>query len=117
MANTTKTKRINRLRRHRRVRARISGTAALPRVVVFRSNQHINVQVVDDATRTTIVAVSDVALKKGTKTERAAATGKTLAEALKTKKIGAVVFDRGGYQYHGRVKAIADGLREGGIKV
>ena len=107
--------RTNRIRRHNRVRARISGTATRPRVVVFRSSQHIIVQAVDDAAHRTLASASDATTKKGTKTERAMATGKALAAALKGAKVSAAVFDRGGYQYHGRVKAVADGLRNGGI--
>jgi len=111
------TKRTNRIRRHHRVRAKISGTAERPRVVVFKSSQWTYAQAVDDVTHTTLASVSDRGAKKGTKTERAAALGTKLAALLKTMKIETAVFDKGGFAYHGRVKAVADGLREGGIRV
>ena len=111
------TKRTNRLRRHRRVRAKISGTAERPRVVVFKSNQWTYAQAVDDVAHKTLASVNDRAAKKGTKTERAAELGTKLAESLTAKKIAVAVFDKGGFAYHGRVKAIADGLRKGGIRV
>lgn len=111
------TKRTNRIRRHQRVRAKVSGTAERPRVVVFKSNRWTYAQAIDDVACVTIASVNDRAAKKGTKTERAATLGAKLAEALKAKKITTVVFDKGGFAYHGRVKAVADGLREGGIRV
>jgi large subunit ribosomal protein L18 len=117
MADINLTKKTNRMRRHSRGRAKIVGAAERPRVTVFKSNQHTYAQAINDATRMTIASVSDAAVKKGTKTERAAATGKKLAELLKAAGIEAVVFDKGGFTYHGRVKAIAEGLREGGIRV
>lgn len=105
-----------RARRHRRVRARISGTAARPRLVVFRSLAHIEAQLVDDVAGRTLVAVNDRQLKtKGTKTERATAVGTALAAKAVAAKLTTVVFDRGGYQYHGRVKALADAARAGGL--
>lgn len=112
-------KRSNRQRRHARIRAKISGTAERPRIAVFKSNVHVYAQAIDDAARTTIVAVNDAAvkLKKGTKTERAMAAGKQLADALKAKKITAAVFDVSGFKYHGRIRAIAEALREAGIHV
>lgn len=110
-------KRLNRARRHARIRAKISGTTVRPRVAVFRSSQHILAQAVDDTLHVTIASVSDRALKKGTKTEKALAIGKELAGLLKAKHVDAVVFDVGGFKYHGRVKAVAEGLREAGITV
>lgn len=102
--------------RHRRIRATMSGTAYRPRLVVFRSLAHIEAQLIDDTTGTTLVAVHDRQLKtKGTKTERAAAVGTAVAEQAKTKKITSVVFDRGGFKFHGRVKALADAARTGGL--
>ncbi len=108
-----------RLRRHRRVRAKVRGTADQPRLVVFRSNKGIDAQLIDDTTGRTLAAASWIALKKsfkGDKSEQAAEVGKQLAAAAKQAGIKACVFDRAGYLYHGRVKALADGAREGGLK-
>ena len=107
-----------RRRRHRRVRSKMHGTAERPRLVVFRSNKGISAQLVDDVNRRTIAGASWVALPKsfsGNKSEQAAEVGKRLAAAAKSAGIETVVFDRGGYLYHGRVKALADGAREGGL--
>jgi large subunit ribosomal protein L18 len=106
-------------RRHRRVRKRVAGTAERPRLVVFRSNRGISAQLVDDLEAKTLAAASWLQLKKsfkGNKTEQAAEVGKLLAENAKKANIETVVFDRGGYLYHGRVKALADAAREGGLK-
>lgn len=107
-----------RVRKHARVRAKISGTASCPRLVVFRSNKHIEAQIIDDVKQTTLVSASSVALKleNGSNIEAAKKVGAALAEAAKAKKIKAVVFDRGGYIYHGRVAALAEAAREGGLK-
>jgi len=107
-----------RVRKHARVRAKISGTASCPRLVVFRSNKHIEAQIIDDVKQVTLVSASSVALKleSGSNIEAAKKVGAALAEAAKAKKISAVVFDRGGYVYHGRVAALADAAREGGLK-
>jgi large subunit ribosomal protein L18 len=107
-----------RLRRHRRVRGKVSGTAERPRLVVYRSNKGISAQLVDDISGKTLAGASWVALKsfKGNKTEQAAEVGKLLAAAGKSAGVESVVFDRGGYLYHGRVKALAEGAREGGLK-
>jgi len=107
-----------RLRRHRRVRGKVRGTAERPRLVVFRSNRGIEAQLVDDDAGRTLAAASWLHLKsfKGNKTEQAAEVGKRLAEAAKKAGIEAVVFDRAGYLYHGRVKALADAAREGGLR-
>ena len=115
----TLTTRQARERRHRRVRGRIEGTAERPRLVVFRSNRGIEAQLVDDLAGKTLAAASWLNLKKsfkGNKTEQAAEVGKLLAANAKKAKVERVVFDRGGYLYHGRVKALADGAREGGLK-
>jgi large subunit ribosomal protein L18 len=115
----TLTTRQARERRHRRVRGRIEGTAERPRLVVFRSNRGIEAQLVDDLAGKTLAAASWLNLKKsfkGDKTEQAAEVGKLLAANAKKAKIETVVFDRGGYLYHGRVKALAEGAREGGLK-
>lgn len=108
-----------RLKRHRRVRKTVVGTSARPRLCVYRSNKHIFAQVIDDASGATVIGVSDINVKnaKGkSKTELATEVGKMVAEAAKAKKIDMVVFDRGGRLYHGRVKALAEGAREGGLK-
>ena len=107
-----------RKRRHRRVRGKVQGTAERPRLVVSRSNRGIGAQLVDDVNGRTIASASWIALKgslKGDKTEQAAEVGKLLAATAKKAGIEAVVFDRGGYLYHGRVKALADAAREGGL--
>ena len=107
-----------RLRRHRRVRGKVRGTAERPRLAIFRSNRGIFAQLVDDDAGKTIASSSWLALPKsfkGDKTEQAAEVGKRLAEAAKKAGVETVVFDRGGYLYHGRVKALADGAREGGL--
>ena len=110
-----------RLRRHRRVRSRVSGTAKRPRLSVSRSLQHIYVQLIDDANGHTLVAASsrdsDLAAQKlsGGNLAGAVAVGKLIADRAKVAGVEAVVFDRGGYKYHGRVKALADAAREGGL--
>jgi large subunit ribosomal protein L18 len=108
-----------RLRRHKRVRRRIFGTAERPRLVVFRSNRGIAAQLVDDVEAKTLASASHIQLKKGfkgTKTDQAAEVGKLLAAAATKAGIQTVVFDRAGYLYHGRVKALADAAREGGLR-
>jgi large subunit ribosomal protein L18 len=108
-----------RARRHRRVRRRIFGTAERPRLVVFRSNRGIQAQLVDDVEAKTLASASHTQLKKtfkGTKAEQAAEVGKLLAANAKQAGIESVVFDRGGYLYHGRVQALADAAREGGLR-
>jgi large subunit ribosomal protein L18 len=105
-------------RRHRRVRGKVRGTAERPRLAVFRSNRGIFAQLVDDDAGKTLAASSWVGLPKsfkGDKTEQATEVGKRLAEAGKKVGVESVVFDRGGYLYHGRVKALAEGAREGGL--
>lgn len=103
-------------RRKRRIRAKISGTSQCPRLSVFRSLTHIYAQVIDDENSKTLVSVSDVKMKKGTKTEAAKEVGLEIAKKAKEMKIEKIVFDRSGYQYHGRVKAVAEGAREGGLQ-
>jgi large subunit ribosomal protein L18 len=105
-----------RRRRHLRVRKKVSGTAERPRLVVFRSDKHIYAQLVDDDAGHTIATVSSVKVAEGKKSEKAAAVGKQVAVVARDKGITRVVFDRGGYKYHGRVKAVADGAREGGLE-
>ena len=116
----TLTVRQARQRRHKRVRRKVFGTAERPRLVVFRSNRGISAQLVDDAARRTLASASWMAVPKsfkGTKTEQAAEVGKALAAAAKKAGIESAVFDRAGYLFHGRVKALADGAREGGLKI
>lgn len=104
-------------RRHLRVRAKVVGTSDVPRLSVFRSNQHISAQLIDDLKGKTILGCSDRDLKKkDKKTPAALAVGRLLAEKALAQKIEKVVFDRGGLKYHGRVKSLADGAREGGLK-
>jgi large subunit ribosomal protein L18 len=113
------TTRQARERRHRRIRGKVAGTADRPRLAVFRSNRGIFAQLVDDDAGKTVASASWTGLPKsfkGNKTEQAAEVGKRLAEAAKKAGVETVVFDRGGYLYHGRVKALADGAREGGLK-
>jgi large subunit ribosomal protein L18 len=111
------TVRQGRLRRHRRVRGRVQGTAERPRLVVFRSNRGITAQLVDDLNGRTLASASHLALKsfKGSKSEQASEVGKLLAQNARQAGVGTCVFDRGGYLYHGRVKSLADGAREGGL--
>jgi large subunit ribosomal protein L18 len=107
-----------RLRRHRRVRGKVSGTAERPRLVVFRSNRGIFAQLVDDEAGRTLASASWLQLRsaKGTKTDQAAEVGRALATAARNSGIKTCVFDRAGYLYHGRVKALAEAAREGGLK-
>ena len=104
-----------RARRHLRVRKKVSGTPERPRLVVYRSLKHIYAQLVDDVAQRTLMTVSSHAVTEGKKTERSTAVGRTLADRAKEAGITRVVFDRAGYKYHGRVKAVADGAREGGL--
>ena len=104
-----------RMRRHMRVRKRVNGTPERLRLVVFRSLKHIYAQLVDDDAKRTVLTVSDKDLT-GKKAERATAVGKRIAEKAKSAGVSKVVFDRAGYRYHGRVKALADGAREGGLE-
>lgn len=119
-------KQEKRHRRHKRVRAKIWGTSKVPRLSVFRSNQHIYAQLINDEKGITLVSASGLDIKKSLprrqagkkvkKTDKAKEVGKLIAEKALQKKIKEVIFDRGGYKYHGRVKALAQGAREGGLK-
>jgi large subunit ribosomal protein L18 len=116
---TTLTVREARHRRHRRVRAKVRGTSERPRLVVTRSNRGISAQLVDDLEGLTLASASWLQLRgsaKGNKTAQATEVGKLLAQNARKAEIETVVFDRGGYLYHGRVKALADAAREGGLK-
>ena len=110
-----KTRAEKRFRRHLRVRKKVTGTTERPRLVVFRSLKHIYAQLVDDVTQRTLMTVSDTKLE-GKKSEKSAQVGKEIASRAKEAGITRVVFDRAGYKYHGRVKAVADGAREGGLE-
>jgi large subunit ribosomal protein L18 len=110
-----KTRSEKRFRRHLRVRKSVQGTTERPRLVVFRSLKHIYAQIVDDQSARTLMTVSSEKLE-GKKTEKSTEVGKLIASRAKEAGITQVVFDRAGYQYHGRVKAVADGAREGGLE-
>jgi large subunit ribosomal protein L18 len=113
--HSPKSREERRYRRHLRVRKRVQGTVERPRLVVFRSIKHIYAQLVDDVARRTILTVGDGGMS-GKKGEKATLVGKALAEKAKAAGISKVTFDRAGYRYHGRVKALADGAREGGLE-
>ena len=121
MSTTSKDKQIARTRRHHRVRKKVAGTAERPRLAVFRSNKHISAQIIDDRSGRTLAAAStiekDLRQAGGTGNKTAATTvGRLLAERAKTAGVSRVVFDRGGFLYHGRVAAVADAAREAGLE-
>lgn len=111
-------KNVSRVRRHARVRAKISGTSEAPRLCVYRSNKNIEAQIIDDVKGVTLVASSSMSLKleNGSNIEAAAKVGQDIAQKALAKKIKKVVFDRSGYIYHGRVKALAEAAREAGLE-
>jgi len=113
-------KSFQRSRIRRRIRGKISGTSERPRLSVFRSNKQIYCQIIDDSNGTTLVAASsmdkDIASKEVNKIEQAKLVGQLLAERAKAAEVEIVTFDRGGYVYHGRIKSLAEGAREGGLK-
>jgi len=111
-------KQIKRNRIHLKIRKKISGTKDRPRFCVFRANKHIYAQLVDDNSGKILASASDIKFKgkKGTKVQHATEVGKMIAKEAESKKIEKVVFDRGGFIFHGRVKAVADGAKEGGLK-
>ena len=110
-------KQLKRQRIHARIRATMFGTKDRPRLSVFRSNQHMYAQLIDDDAAKVLVQVSDIKMKtKGNKVSRSLEVGKLIAKEALEKKIESVVFDRGGNVFHGRIKAVADGAREGGLK-
>ena len=111
-----KTREQYRHRRHLRVRKKVSGTSERPRLVIFRSLKHITAQIVDDVSRRTLMTVSSNDLETGKKTEKSLEVGKCIAARAKDAGITKVVFDRGGYLYHGRVKALAEAAREAGLE-
>jgi large subunit ribosomal protein L18 len=109
-------RKVNRMKRHRRVRVNTTGTAERPRLAVFRSNNHLYAQVIDDSGGKTLAAASTVALKaKGKGMAEAASVGKAIADKAKAAGVKQVVFDRGGFLYHGRIKALAEAAREAGL--
>jgi|TARA_Y100000310_G_scaffold277962_1_gene296111 large subunit ribosomal protein L18 len=111
-------KQQQRIRRHRRIRAKVQGTGKRPRLSVFRSNQHLYLQLVDDEKGRTILSVSDIKRKTKKKgVELAKELGVVVAKEATEKKIQHIVFDRGGYKYHGQIKAVAEGAREGGLRL
>ena len=110
-------RKVNRLKRHRRVRVRLSGTADRPRLAVFRSLNHLYAQLIDDTGGRTLASASTVDLKsKGNGMVEAAKVGKAIADKAQTAGVRQVVFDRGGFLYHGRIKALADAAREAGLE-
>ena len=115
---TKQDKNVSRVRRHARVRAKISGTAEAPRLCVYRSNKNIEAQIIDDVKGATLVASSSMALKleNGSNVDAAKLVGEDIAKKALAKKIEKVVFDRSGYIYHGRVKALAEAAREAGLE-
>jgi large subunit ribosomal protein L18 len=121
MSSTTKDKQLGRARRHYRVRKKVSGSAERPRLAVFRSNKHITAQVIDDRSGKTLAAASSVErdLKSGStgNIRTASAVGRLVAERAKAAGVTKVVFDRGGFLYHGRVAAVAEGARQAGLEL
>lgn len=113
---TTKiSKTTQRIRRKLRIRAKISGTETRPRLAVFKSNQHVSAQLIDDSKGLTLVSAHSKTIKGKTLSEKAFTIGKDIAAKAKAKKIETVVFDRGGFMYTGNIKAVAEGAREGGL--
>jgi large subunit ribosomal protein L18 len=118
MADKLKIKQLKKISRQRRIRAKISGDAQKPRLSVFRSLKHISAQLIDDQAGKTIVVAGDLEVKskKGAKIDKAKEVGMLIAKKALDKKVSQAVFDRSGSKYHGRIKAVADGAREGGLK-
>ncbi len=115
--NKQKHKNLKREIRHKRVRSRVSGVGERPRLAVFKANKHIYVQLIDDTVGKTLAAASSAEVKtKAKKNDLAKETGKLIAQKAADKKIKAVKFDRGGFAYHGRIKSLAEGAREGGLE-
>lgn len=109
-------KQVRRERRRTGIRKRVTGTPERPRLSVYRSQKHVYAQIIDDVAGRTLAAASTAKLEKGTNKEAAASVGKQIAEAAKSVGISQVAFDRNGFRFHGRVKALADAAREGGLK-
>ena len=115
--NTVHTKATLRTQRHKRLRSKVSGTATRPRLAVYRSNKFVYAQLIDDEAGKTLASADSRKESKGTGVEKATTVGATIAKAAQAAKIESVVFDRGGFQYLGIVAAVADGAREGGLKL
>lgn len=113
--NNQKQKIFKRGLRHKKVRAKIAGSGERPRLSVFRSDKHIYAQIINDLTGKTIAQASDLDVKKGKKSEKAAEVGKRIADKAKAAGVSKVSFDRGGFKYHGRIKALAEAAREAGL--
>lgn len=109
-------KKNKRLQRHKKVRKKITGSTNNPRLSIFKSSQHIYAQIIDDSVGQTIVAQSDLGIKQGTKKEKAFKVGENVAKKALLKKIKQIVFDRGGFKYHGRISSLAEGARKGGLQ-
>ena len=114
--NTSKQKQLKILRRHKRIRSILSGTALRPRLSVFKSHKYIYAQIIDDVKGHTLVMFTSMNAKSKTPSEKAKEVGIEIAKLAKTLKIDKVVFDRGGYHYTGKIQAVADGAREGGLQ-
>ena len=112
----TTTKNEKRVRRHKKIRARLSGTTERLRLSIFRSNKHLYAQVIDDAKGITMASASDMGVKGKKALERASVIGESVAKSATAKKVKSVVFDRGGFKYDGRVKALAEAARKGGLE-
>lgn len=117
MAKGTKEKKENRNRRHLRIRSKVKGTAARPRLSVFKSNKFVYTQIIDDESGTTLASATSKGKKSGAGLSAAKEVGKEIAALAKSKKVSKVVFDRGGYIYTGKIKAVAEGAREGGLQM
>ncbi|MDP3734901.1 MAG: 50S ribosomal protein L18 [bacterium] len=109
------TKQTQRIRRHKRIRAKVRGTSVRPRLAVYKSNRYLHVQLVDDRTAKTIVGIMSRGIGSGSKVERSRVAGEQLAKAARAKGIERVVFDRGGFSFRGRIAACAEGARSGGL--
>ena len=112
----TNIKKEKRVRRHKRIRAKIFGTEKMPRLSVFKSNKHISAQVIDDINSKTLVSAHSREVKGKNMMEKSEKVGESLAKKALAKKIKKIVFDRGGFKYHGRVSALADGAKKGGLE-
>ena len=114
--NKSKIKKQKIEKRHKKIRAKANGTSLVPRLSVYRSNKYIYAQLIDDIAKNTIISLSSAKVQGKTFVERSRETGKQIAKVAETKNISKVVFDRGGFRYAGRVRALAEGAREGGLK-
>ncbi len=115
MKGNTSTKTVGRINRHKRIRSRVAGTSARPRFSIYKSNRYIHAQLIDDEAGKTLIALSTKGLGKGTKTEVSKQLGVEMAKRAKDMKLNSVVFDRGGFRYTGRIAAVAEAARQGGL--